>query len=73
VPPDVEGEPRPSVLWVRVSPEGKTMEVRRFRPSNDAAFERDVRAFAMELAWQPAIKDGVPVEAWTQMEFRPAP
>jgi serine/threonine protein kinase len=73
VPPDVEGEPRPSVLWVRVSPEGKTMEVRRFRPSNDDAFERDVRAFAMELAWQPAIKAGVPVEAWTQMEFRPAP
>jgi serine/threonine protein kinase len=73
VPPDVEGEPRPSVLWVRVSPEGKTMEVRGFRPSNDGAFERDARAFAMELAWQPAIKGGTAVEAWTQMIFRPAP
>ncbi|HET8621987.1 MAG TPA: serine/threonine-protein kinase, partial [Gemmatimonadales bacterium] len=73
VPADAEGEARPSVLWVRVSPEGKTLEVRPFRPSNDAAFERDVRAFAMELAWQPAVKGGSPVEAWTQMIFRPAP
>jgi serine/threonine protein kinase len=73
VPPDVEGEPNPSVLWVRVSPEGKTMEVRAFRPSNDGAFERDAHAFARELAWQPAVKGGVPVEAWTQMIFRPAP
>ncbi len=73
VPADVEGEPRPSVLWVRVSSEGKTIEVRRLRPSDDAAFERDARAFAMELAWQPATKGGAPVEAWTQMWFRPAP
>jgi hypothetical protein len=50
VPDDVEGEPGPSTLWVRVSAEGKTLEVRRLRPSNDAAFERDARAFAMEMA-----------------------
>jgi serine/threonine protein kinase len=73
VPDDVEGEPVPSTLWVRVSAEGKTMEVRRLRPSNDAAFERDARAFAMEMAWQPAMKGGTPVEAWTQMIFRPQP
>jgi hypothetical protein len=73
VPDDVEGEPGPSTLWVRVSAEGKTMEVRRLRPSNDAAFERDARAFAMEMAWQPAMKGGTPVEAWTQMIFRPQP
>jgi serine/threonine-protein kinase len=73
IPADADSVPRFSVLWVRVSPEGKTVEARGFRPSNDAAFERDVRAFAMELAWQPAIKGGAPVEAWTQMIFRPAP
>jgi serine/threonine protein kinase len=71
VPDDVEGEPGPSTLWVRVSAEGKTLEVRRLRPSNDAAFERDARAFAMEMAWQPAMKGGSAVEAWTQMIFRP--
>ena len=73
VPADVEGQPRPSMLWVRVSAEGKTMEVRQLRPSNEEAFERDARAFAMEMAWQPAIKAGAPVEAWTQMIFPPAP
>ncbi len=73
VPVDVEGEPTPSVLWVRVSADGKTLETRAFRPSNDPAFERDVRAFAIDLAWQPAVKGGAPVEAWTQMIFRPAP
>jgi hypothetical protein len=73
LPADAEAEARPSVLWVRVSPEGKTLEIRPFRPSNDAAFERDAHAFAMEMAWQPAIKGGAPVEAWTQMIFRPAP
>jgi serine/threonine protein kinase len=73
VPDDVEGEPTASTMWVRVSAEGRTMEVRRLRPSNDAAFERDARAFALEMEWQPATKGGIPVEAWTQMLFRPQP
>jgi len=74
VPSDAtEAPPRPSLLWVKVSPEGKTMEVQPIRPSNDAAFERDVRAFADQLSWYPATKGGEPVEAWTQMIFRPQP
>jgi serine/threonine protein kinase len=73
VPDDVEGEPTPSTMWVRVSAEGKSMEVRRLRPSNDAAFERDARTFALQMEWQPATKGGAPVEAWTQMLFRPQP
>ncbi len=73
VPPDAEGKPRPSLLWVKVSVEGKTLEVQGLRPSNDGAFERDVRAFANGMAWYPATKGGAPVEAWTQMIFRPQP
>ncbi|HEU5171471.1 MAG TPA: protein kinase [Gemmatimonadales bacterium] len=72
VPADAEAAPRPSLLWVRVGIDGQTLEVRQLRPSNDGAFERDARAFATELAWQPALKNGQPVEAWTQMIFRPA-
>jgi hypothetical protein len=49
------------------------LEVRSLKPSSDAAFERDVRAFAQELSWYPASKGGQPVEAWTQMIFRPQP
>jgi hypothetical protein len=73
VPADAEGLPRPSLLWVKVSTDGKTLEVRSLRPSSDPAFERDVRAFAEQLSWYPASKGGEPVEAWTQMIFRPQP
>lgn len=73
VPADAEGVPRPSLLWVKVSTDGKTLEVQSLRPSSDPAFERDVRAFAEQLSWYPASKGGLPVEAWTQMIFRPQP
>jgi hypothetical protein len=64
--------PRPSLLWVKVSSEGRTVDVQRLRPSNDSAFERTVRDFVWTVAWHPALKAGAPVEAWTQMLFPPA-
>ncbi|MBA3658253.1 MAG: protein kinase [Gemmatimonadales bacterium] len=73
VPADVVGTPRPSLLWIKVSAEGRTVDVQRLRPSNDPAFERDVRGFVWTVAWHPALRDGAPVEAWTQMLFPPAP
>ncbi|MGH7515093.1 MAG: protein kinase domain-containing protein [Gemmatimonadales bacterium] len=73
VPDDVTDSPRPSLLWVKVSTEGRTVDVSRLRPSNDASFERAVRNFVWSMTWHPALKDGSPVEAWTQMLFPPAP
>ena len=74
VPGDAaEPHPRPSILWVKVSSEGKTEAVQPLRPSNDPAFERDVRAFADQMSWYPAMKGGQAVEGWTQMIFRPQP
>lgn len=73
VPDDVTETPRPSLLWVKVSTEGRTVDVARLRPSNDPAFERAVRNFVWSMTWHPALKDGSPVEAWTQMLFPPAP
>jgi hypothetical protein len=67
----VEGIPRASVLLVKVSPEGKTLEVRPFNPSNDATFEQLARRYAATMEWRPATKDGVAVTAWTQMAFPP--
>jgi hypothetical protein len=72
--PDGAAEtPRPSLLWVKVSTEGRTVDVSRLRPSNDTTFERAVRNFVWSVTWHPALKDGTPVEAWTQMLFPPAP
>jgi serine/threonine protein kinase len=73
LPEDVTDSPRPSLLWVKVSTEGRTVDVSRLRPSNDASFERAVRNFVWSMTWHPALKDGSPVEAWTQMLFPPAP
>jgi serine/threonine protein kinase len=72
-PADAQPSPRPSLLWVRVSAEGRTVDIMRLRPSNDPAFERAVRNFVWTVTWHPALKDGAPVEAWTQMLFPPAP
>jgi serine/threonine protein kinase len=73
LPDEVTETPRASLLWVKVSTEGRTVDVSRLRPSNDAAFERAVRNFVWSMTWHPALKDGSPVEAWTQMLFPPAP
>jgi serine/threonine protein kinase len=72
VPTDAQATPRPSLLWVKVSTEGRTVDIRRLRPSNDPAYEREVRNFVWTVTWHPALKDGAPVEAWTQMLFPPA-
>jgi hypothetical protein len=71
VPDGVEGDPRPSLLWVKVSAEGRTVDVQRLRSSDNADFERAVRDFVWTVTWHPALKDGAPVEAWTQMLFPP--
>lgn len=73
VPVSGEGDalPRPSVLWIRVSADGKSLEVRTANPSNDPTFEAAARQYALQVDWNPATKDGTPVEAWTQWQFSP--
>jgi serine/threonine-protein kinase len=68
---EIEGTPRSSVLLIQVSAEGKSLQVRQFNPSNDAAFERLARQYAATMDWRPAIKNGVAVVGWTQMAFPP--
>ena len=64
--------PSSSRLLIRVSPQGKTLEVRGLRPSDNRDFEALVRQFAAGIDWHPATKDGRPVMGWTRWEFRPA-
>ena len=73
LPDGVTGTPSPTQLWVKVSAEGRTVDIKRLRPSDDTAFEQAARDFAWTTAWHPAMKDGAPVEAWTQMLFPPQP
>jgi hypothetical protein len=49
------------------------VDLQRLRPSDDEAFEQAARDFAWTVTWHPALKEGAPVEAWTQMLFPPQP
>ncbi len=71
VPAGVQGTPRASVLYVRVGPDGRAAETRPRNPSDDPAFERAARDFALGIPWRPATKDGAPVAGWTQWTFPP--
>jgi hypothetical protein len=73
LPDGMTGSPRPSLLWVKVSAEGRTLDLRPLRSSDDSTFERAARDFVWTVTWHPALKNGAAVEAWTQMLFPPQP
>jgi hypothetical protein len=73
LPEGMAGAPTPSLMWVKVSAEGRTVDIQPRRPSSDPVFERAARDFVWTVTWHPALKDGAPVEAWTQMLFPPSP
>jgi TonB family protein len=63
--------PRRSILYIRVSKEGKTMDARVHMASNDQTFDQQAIDLARTLQWNPALKNGDPVEAWVQWPFQP--
>jgi len=63
--------PRQSILLVRVSRNGTTMEARVYVPSNVETFNNEALDMARNLRWNPAQKNGEPTEAWVQWPFQP--
>ena len=63
--------PRQAILLIRVSQDGATMESRVYAPSNVETFNNQARDMARTLRWNPAQKNGEPVEAWVQWPFQP--
>jgi predicted Ser/Thr protein kinase len=63
--------PRQAILLIRVSREGTTLEARVYVPSNVETFNNEARDMARTLRWNPAQKNGDPVEAWVQWPFQP--
>ena len=63
--------PRQTILLIRVSREGTTVEARVYVPSNVETFNNEARDMARTLRWNPAQKNGEPVEAWVQWPFQP--
>jgi len=63
--------PRQSILLIKVSREGTTLESRVYAPSNVETFNNEAQDMARTLRWNPAQKNGEPVEAWVQWRFQP--
>jgi hypothetical protein len=63
--------PRQAILLIHVSREGTTLEVRVFVPSNLDTFNNDALDMAKNLRWNPAQRNGEPVDAWVQWAFQP--
>jgi predicted Ser/Thr protein kinase len=63
--------PRQAILLIRVSRDGTTEEARVYAPSNVETFNNQARDMARTLRWNPAQKNGEPVEAWVQWPFQP--
>jgi predicted Ser/Thr protein kinase len=64
--------PRQAILLIRVSREGTTLEARPYVRSNVETFTDRALDMAKALRWNPAQKNGEPVEAWVQWPFQPA-
>jgi predicted Ser/Thr protein kinase len=63
--------PRQAILLIRVSREGTTVEARPYVRSNVDTFTDRALDMAKTLRWNPAQKNGDPVEAWVQWPFQP--
>jgi len=71
IPAGVTGIPSPVTMIVKVSFRGRTLVVRTRNQSNDDAFTKAVEAYAETMRWTPAMRDGRPVDGWTQYAFQP--
>ncbi|HWA16314.1 MAG TPA: protein kinase [Gemmatimonadales bacterium] len=72
IPAGVDGTPTGVTVLVKVSYQGRTLVVRTRNASNDERFTRAVEAYAGTMRWTPAMRDGQPVDGWTQYAFQPA-
>jgi TonB family protein len=72
IPREATEFPRRAVLLLKVSREGRTLEARIYFSSNVLSFDNQALDMARNLQWNPAQKDGEPVEAWVQQQFVPA-
>ena len=71
VPADATIFPRQTILLIHVSKEGSTLEARVWDPSNLDTFNNEALDMAKTLRWNPAQKNGDPVDAWVKWPFQP--
>jgi serine/threonine protein kinase len=70
---DVQGTPAPVVLLVQVGTDGSAMSVNPIAAPADPAFFALAVAYAQQMGYNPAQKDGRPVVGWFQLQLSPFP
>ena len=70
-PAGTQGVPSVVIVVVKVSRQGKTLAVRTRQASNEPAFTQAVENYVQNMTWTPAMRDGEPVDGWTQAAFMP--
>jgi eukaryotic-like serine/threonine-protein kinase len=68
---DATVSPRQAILLIHVSKEGSTLEARVWDRSNLETFNNEALDMAKTLRWNPAQKNGEPVDAWVKWPFQP--
>ena len=71
VPNGIDGVPSIVILVVKVSRQGRTLAVRTKIPSNEDKFTKAVEDYVQAMHWTPAMREGQPVDGWTQVAFTP--
>jgi TonB family protein len=64
--------PTPATFWIRLSATGAVEGVRPLVTSSDPRFSDQALARAKTMKFNPAVKNGGPVAAWTQIAVVPA-
>ncbi len=62
-----------AVVWVRVETNGRSSAATIARSSGDSAYDSFAVQTARRLRYEPARRDGQPVQAWAQFRFQPDP
>jgi outer membrane biosynthesis protein TonB len=68
---DAPRTPRPAIVYVKVSREGETIDTRVVVASDLETFTTRALDMARLLRFNPAQKNGEPVESWVQVQFVP--
>ncbi len=70
---DIAGTPSPVILLVKISVNGRALEVGPVRPPEDPNFYILAIEAANGMSYSPAEKNGRPVESYMEMQFSPMP
>ncbi len=70
IPADAPIFPREVIVLFHVARTGETLESRLFGRSNVETFNDQALDISKHLRWNPAQKNGEPVDAWVQWPFR---